>query len=93
MLIVAQVIGPHLLIVGENKMTNLEKKMERDSYQEHEAFHQSFHPDCSTCFSENLRLKESNRDYVNRMREELGLPNYYERTRFDDPRSRENPLE
>lgn len=34
-----------------------EKKEVEDSYKEHEAYHQSFHSDCSECYRENRLIK------------------------------------
>lgn len=46
----------------------MEKLMQNDTYKEHDAYHQNFHRDCSSCFTERLALRKT----VSKAREELG---------------------
>lgn len=55
-----------------------------DLYKEHK-FHKKFEKDCSTCFSENLRIEESYNKYAHD--EAFGRTG-----QIDDPRWGENPL-
>lgn len=46
----------------------MEKLMQNDTYKEHDAYHQSFHRDCSTCFSERIAQQKRNTN----LRKDLG---------------------
>lgn len=54
-------------------MANKEKV--NDTYLEHEAWHQEYHSDCSTCYSEASTLRVWKTVSTNKLREELGLDN------------------
>ena len=58
-----------------------------DLYLDHK-FHDKFEEHCSSCFSENLRVEASQRDYNKYAHEEA----FGRNEQIDDPRSNENPL-
>jgi hemerythrin len=46
----------------------METIMQNDEFREHKQFHQSFHPDCSSCWTERKEQREA----TSKLRSELG---------------------
>lgn len=56
-----------------NNMSDEINKEVIDTHNEHQ-FHNTFHSDCSTCFSENQQLKEWEKQNHEKVRKELKIP-------------------
>lgn len=44
-----------------------------DTYKEHENFHQRYHADCSSCFTENLVLQEERKKQFERALQDMSI--------------------